>query len=305
MAEPVGLVFGGLGLIGTFNACMNTFELIESGKQYGRAYQKSALEIELLHLRLSRWKQNVHFEGDRTVLPLQCIDATPKEAETVEWLLGEINVELQAAQGAAARYAKQAVGGAEREEGGAESSTIEALTLRVRTLALTRQRTASAKDKVMWALRDEKKLKRLIEDVSGHIDSLVELFPAAVATDQTQRAAADLVQIVQPSEIEEPLDPEEAANATALLREASDHVDPELVAAIEALAAKEPAPGGEWTLKEVTVRGKARMLNGHQIIDKNQYLETKSRYLLQDVVARGNSKVVNGHQFGGKSVFDD
>jgi hypothetical protein len=56
----------------------------------------------------------------------------------------------------------------------------------VRQIALQRHGKASFKQRAKWALYDEKRFRRLIEDFTELVDKLVELFPGS------QRAQEEL-----------------------------------------------------------------------------------------------------------------
>ena len=61
-----------------------------------------------------------------------------------------------------------------------------ALTLhnKLRDLSIKRQNQTGLQQKAKWALHEEKHFKRLIEDITSLIDDLIELFPAAQASQQ-------------------------------------------------------------------------------------------------------------------------
>ena len=59
---------------------------------------------------------------------------------------------------------------------------------KMRQLAIERQTRSSVQQKAKWALYQEKHFRRLIEDLTELVDSLVELFPA---TQQAQRELCD------------------------------------------------------------------------------------------------------------------
>lgn len=59
---------------------------------------------------------------------------------------------------------------------------------KMRQLAIERQNKSGIRQRTRWALYQEKQFRRLIEDVTELVDSLVELFPAAL---QTQRELCD------------------------------------------------------------------------------------------------------------------
>ena len=53
---------------------------------------------------------------------------------------------------------------------------------RMRELSLIHQSRTGLREKVKWALYEEKQFRRLIEDITDLVDKLVELFPAAEAS---------------------------------------------------------------------------------------------------------------------------
>jgi len=59
---------------------------------------------------------------------------------------------------------------------------------KMRQLAIERQNRSGVRQKVKWALYQENHFRRLIEDITELVDSLVELFPG---TQQAQREFCD------------------------------------------------------------------------------------------------------------------
>ena len=53
--EPVGLGIGIAGLAGAFTACVDCFEYIQLGRQFGHDYGKCLLKLDVAKLRISRW----------------------------------------------------------------------------------------------------------------------------------------------------------------------------------------------------------------------------------------------------------
>ena len=53
--EPVGLKIGIAGLAGAFTACVDCFEYIQLGRQFGQDYGNCLLKLDVAKLRLSRW----------------------------------------------------------------------------------------------------------------------------------------------------------------------------------------------------------------------------------------------------------
>ena len=53
--DPAGLVFGVAGLAGIFSACVDCFEYIQFGWQFGQDYGKCLLKLDVARLQLCRW----------------------------------------------------------------------------------------------------------------------------------------------------------------------------------------------------------------------------------------------------------
>ena len=53
--EAVGLGIGIAGLAGAFTACIDCFEYIQLGRQFGQDYGKCLLKLDTAKLRMSRW----------------------------------------------------------------------------------------------------------------------------------------------------------------------------------------------------------------------------------------------------------
>lgn len=52
--EPVGLGIGIAGLAGAFTACIDCFEYIQLGRQFGQDFGKCLLKLDTAKLRMSR-----------------------------------------------------------------------------------------------------------------------------------------------------------------------------------------------------------------------------------------------------------
>lgn len=69
---------------------------------------------------------------------------------------------------------------------GSEPVTIDARTTKVRALALSRQKGSSWVQKTRWALHDQKKMKRVIEDLDENVKELEDLFPLSYLLDDVK-----------------------------------------------------------------------------------------------------------------------
>lgn len=288
MAEAAGLVIGGVGLLALFDTCMSAFEYIDAGRHYGKDYQKAALKLEVLQIQLSRWKSTVDIRDDLTGISDKVQVATQDEVKTVEKLLGEINNDLEDARKTSKRYELETLPPPDES---AEAATLDAVTMRMRQLAVKRQKRSSFGQKTLWALRDNRKVSRLIEDLSEHVNSLVQLFPAVVPK-QVELAVTDMTEVVQPSGVEEPDD--EALN---MLREASADVDPQLSAALQTLV---DAKGG-YSFNNMTLLDHAKAVYGTYYADGQYVRGHKANATFNNVHARNHAVALYGDQIGGPS----
>ena len=293
MAEAVGFVIGGISLATLFDSCMNAFDHIEAASTYGREYQKSGLNFSLLQLRLSRWA-----EGVRTVNNSQpgFKLGTPKEAKAAQKLLGEIAADIEDTEAAAKRYTLEddALPASQSDQ---HEMAMKALTSRVRSMALHRQKSSSFAQKTRWALRDQRKFRNLISDLDHHVTQLETLFPP-VREIQPRLAATEASELVQPSEIEEPGESESAA--VKILKEATSGVDKILEAAIEKAGANARR---DHQFSDVNTLDRARAGVGDEVAlgaTPNGYGHT-----YRGMTAKDDARVLYGNNYGGKSVYDD
>jgi Skp family chaperone for outer membrane proteins len=193
MAETAGLVVGVVALAGLFNNTVECFEFVQLGRTFGKNFQTSQLKLDNARLRLSRWGESMSLNDDvRDTVSLQGrfrSEATVKHAEA---LLGQI-VELFAeAEGASNKYKKRKEPQHDSLAAYSPQTDLDPamakLHEKMRQLTIERQNRSGVRQKAKWALYEEKQFRRLIEDITELVDSLVELFPA---TQQSQRDLCD------------------------------------------------------------------------------------------------------------------
>lgn len=260
MAEVAGLVIGGISMAALVDGCMKTFDRIESARTYGRDYQKAALRLSLLQLRLSRWVESVV----ETVHQQHLISiGTSQQAEQVKELLGDIGEAIERTGRFANRYDvdSSSPNPAQDEK---EVATMETLTHRVKTMAIHRQRTSTFGQRTRWALRDQRKFKKLLESLTESISDLEVLFPpeqlSILAETQNQLAKKEASELVQPSEVEEP---DESKVVIAILEDATSDVDSTLRKAIE--SADQSKRVGRHNYGQINVTDTARIHVGDYV----------------------------------------
>ena len=194
MAEPAGLTIGVVALASLFNNAVECFEFVQLGRKFGKNFQTSQLKLDNARLRLSRWGKSLGLDDniEHTVSLEERFgsDPTVKQAEA---LLGQILELFAEAEGVSNKYKSRTT---------AEDSSLVTcnpqtdldpamaeLHHKMRQLAIERQNRSSVRQKAKWALYEEKQFRRLIEDITELVNSLVELFPTS---QQSQRSLCEI-----------------------------------------------------------------------------------------------------------------
>ncbi|MCJ1227993.1 hypothetical protein MMC12_004652 [Toensbergia leucococca] len=184
--EPVGLTVGIVALAGLFNNAVDCFEYVQLGRNFGTNFQTSLLKLDNARLRLSRWGQSVGLSGGlEDVQSLQQIFGST-DIDKADGILGQVLELFADAEGVSTKI-----------KGSMKPNDMSLLVYdkqndlgpvtaflhdKMRDLSIKRQNQTGLRQKAKWALYQEKQFKRLIKDVTDLVDDLVELFPAAQAS---------------------------------------------------------------------------------------------------------------------------
>lgn len=279
MAEVAGLVIGGVSVAGLFTICVNCFEYVQLGRQFGDRYGRCLLEIDILKLRLSRWGTAIN-----QFQPMSSQD----EVETVKRLLTDIIQLFARAEGIAATFESQNSGKKllvynETADLDARYTTMHQSMKR---LALQRQNRTGFMKKAKWALYKHGDFEYLVEHVTKHIESLEALY-SSVGQFQQQLRIEDAKALRDKPEI-------------VLLEESTEDADPEFHHLLkEIIASKE---GHDFINNSTTDEAStqfgdyvAKDYTGNIGYRKDHYEGNK---------ASQKAKVMYGTNYGGKSVFD-
>jgi hypothetical protein len=289
--ETAGLVIGSLGLAALFETCMTCFDYIDTGRQYGKDYQRFVISMGSLELRMSRW-------WDVAGLRASTARISEKEERQIKDLLGWIYSDLQDAQEMAHRHNNPGM----TDDG---SIRLETLANRFRRQANIRQRRTPLGKIIKWALRNEKKCKCLIEDIKEAVDDLEKVLPQTATDSQLthQAAVEDAKQLVEPAEVEEPAEVN-APPVIEILHDATDN-DPILQQVLE-IVARQASSGDE--IRNIFTSDKARVeLDDFVASDYKGPAPAERQYrrVVQDVTTSGEGRLRIGKTYGGKGVFDD
>ncbi|KAF3939777.1 hypothetical protein ABW19_dt0210340 [Dactylella cylindrospora] len=232
MAEVAGLTIGVIGLAGLFSACIDSFDTITLGKSFARDHEVLMVRLEVEKTRLLIWGKSVGLvaksgTGTRPADPesasavgLDISQNCDKRLEsplirpTVERLLNCIKMLFEDARELRKRYglrlgvsgnvlanlvASIHIGASGTRASNSNANTSRASIFRetyyeFESRLLRTQRRTASRNKVRWAIADQKKFSQLVEDLKKLVDGLLGL-PALV--DLLVEQEAELVQEIR------------------------------------------------------------------------------------------------------------
>lgn len=290
-----------------FDAAVNAFDRVETGKAYGKDYQEAALSLATLQLRLARWGNTIKIVDDASQETSGLPVAPAEDTEVFEDLLGSIARNFEDAEKVAKRHKLKATSTVQSSPADG-SNTIDELEKKVRGLTLQRQRSSSVGQKARWVFHDKKYFGEIITSLTRQVTEVIELFPADVYQAQQQalekyaqddaQQLSKATEVIQPSEIEEPEDA-----AVALLK-ATERVDPQLKDLLGKIA--EQKTGHRFG--KLTMQDKARAIQGLQVTGDYRgptNITDGHSHSYGDVNMSGESRIQQGTILGGKSIWDD
>jgi hypothetical protein len=290
--EIAGLAIGTLSLAALFETCMTCFDYIDTGRQYGKDYQRFVISMRSLELRMSRWWDVAGLQAGTARIP--------EDAEHhIRDLLGEIHSDLQEARERAQKYNNPVM----TDDDG--SVRLENLAERFQRQANVRQKRTPLGRVIKWALRDQMKCKRVIKNIKNAVEELEGVLPQTAPDSQLthQAAVEDAQQLVQPAEVEEPAEAS-ATPVIEILHDATDN-DPVLQQVLE-IVAKQAESGDE--IRNIFTSGKARVALDDFVASDYKGpapLERKHRRVIQNVTTSGEGKLQVGTIYGGKGAMGD
>jgi hypothetical protein len=181
MAQIFGIIAGVSGLAGLFTSCVECLQYIRFGRNFGKEYEACQVKLDVVALRLSRWGMAVGLGKNPHLIAPQRqpqVTATPNELKVATKVLSRLLDSLKEAKGASERFETDAEG---RKTGGTElvAHFRNVHVTATDIIARRRETGANVWQKTKWAFYSKTKFDGLVEDVTGYIDTLENLFPAA------------------------------------------------------------------------------------------------------------------------------
>ncbi|KAJ5362070.1 hypothetical protein N7541_002914 [Penicillium brevicompactum] len=288
MTEIFGAVAGALSIAALFNNCVQCFEYLQLGRQFGRDFEHYQLKLDIAKLRLTRWGESVKVNED----PRFANPATSdRDARQVQAILENLETLFQTVHRSSKRYSIDAE---QRELVTFETNQMQPVFRRLhnRLDSLTRQRQKQTSyfKKAAWALYDCKSFDKMIRQISGFVEDLEKILPQ----ERIRHRLAEL-------EIED-ID-HEASLMT--LKAAAVSTDNLLLSILE------------QRIEKVTARNCVNHLNGEDgarvlvgnawngsALTFNSGALDQTHNTVHSVSAKGHSAMQIGNTYGGKGIFD-
>ncbi|KAL6817453.1 prion-inhibition and propagation domain-containing protein [Trichoderma camerunense] len=179
MSELFGIVSGTIQIPTAFSACVEVFDYVQLSRRFGKDFQTNQLRLTLLKLRLSRWGAALDIYNDPQ---LENSLATKDDLETAKDTLLQILLLFEDSKTISDKYRLKA-GKNETVEGQhpntdlMEDTAITSVNNKMNALATKRRKGTSVLKLATWSMHHNKAVSRLVEDISGLIESLEQLFP--------------------------------------------------------------------------------------------------------------------------------
>ncbi|EEQ35355.1 hypothetical protein McanMca71_004776 [Microsporum canis] len=276
MAEPFGIAAGTVGVAAAFTACIDCFEYVQFGRNFGRDFQTDLLALNCAKLRLSRWGEAVKIYDDPN---LGKRDASLAEIQVAKDTFYQILVLFSNTQKISEKHKMKA---RDREDLSVFAPcdidpTVTALADNMRALVIRRQKGSSVLKTASWALYHRSEFKRLIEDIVSLISNLEKIFPEPQ------------LQLIADEEAAQVHD----KSSLKLLETAARDVDPLLETATK--------KGHKYS--NFVVKGKAH--TGDAFHGDWHGNANGASHIYDGVEVGENGKVLVGNKYGGKDFWDD
>lgn len=197
MAELAGLIIGSMALTGLFNKCVDTFQYIQLGRNFGNDYETSLLKLDVVKLRFTRWGELMTVRAGADPQNAGSA-ASPQEKEVAERLLGQILDVFERARETSKTFRMIGKPGELVADTQPRSGNLAALhdylQSRMHKRCKDLQRETSLTTKAKWALYKKTHFDRLVEDLTELVDALLSTFPASKES-QRQLCAAEVSDI--------------------------------------------------------------------------------------------------------------
>ncbi|KAK4109352.1 hypothetical protein N656DRAFT_783280 [Canariomyces notabilis] len=280
MAEVFGVVAGALSVVGLFKNCIDCFEYIRLGRNFGDDYERYQLRLDTAKLRLERWGTAIGINEDprfRSLRPAR----TDKEVRLIRSLLRELKHVFEDIQHSERRYQIKGT----VQEVDTKHRICAPINKSQRPGHLRHWQTGFFK-KTTWALYDKKRFEDMMADLNRLLDDMERVL--------TQPVNGQELALRQPS----------GTTAEPSTSKSETEEDP-------GVAADPPAPEQKFCGIEVTnvaenikVGQEARAHVGN-VVKEQMTIQDRTNNQGGNAVVAEKARFMVGNVYGGKSIWDD
>ncbi|KAK7177666.1 small s protein [Paraphaeosphaeria sporulosa] len=273
MAEVAGLVIGAISLASLFDSVINNFDRVQVGKEFDETHQRYILQLEVLKLRLHRWR-------DAVSKLLVVGDPAVKQAngDLVKRHLSDIQGLFEKEEELSKPY-KVDTNDAEEEESKKHwlVKSLQVLSRKHRVDNL------SVRSKVRWAIRGKNEFERLVTNISVQVSNLEQIIPTHEMEHRlNQMRSEDANEIGKQREAN--------VKDVSLLQEIALMVDQKFADAVKVKAIN------EWVGN--IAEDEAKLHQGDMVSNDYHGTAIAPGGRWESNVARGKSKVTQGTSYG-------
>ncbi|KAI5899166.1 uncharacterized protein SCHCODRAFT_02485722 [Schizophyllum commune H4-8] len=206
--EVAGLVIGATSILALWETCVQVFDIVVSGQNYGMDSEIARVKLEVERVRLLMWGQAVGLssvrlpeEGATSPGPCHPRLGRPEVSDAVVRILGCIHHLFKDTDALQCRYGLQRTSGRSSvsavldisPENNASSATILESVFKKAYASLQRSsrrnnRITTFRKRAYWAILDKTKFSLLVQEIRAFNDSLSALFPdASIETQDSLR----------------------------------------------------------------------------------------------------------------------
>ncbi|KAJ9144658.1 hypothetical protein NKR23_g5789 [Pleurostoma richardsiae] len=184
MADPFSIAAGAVGIATAFTACLDVFEYVRLGREFGRDYQTCQLNLTILRLRLSRWGEAVGVYNDPQ---LGNPAASRKEIQAAKDTLIHVLTLFEDSARVSERFGIKADAEVLAPNESDGDGMLVILNRRARDIATRRQKGASLLKLARWSIHDNHAFRKLLDDISMLLGQLEILFPSPSSSEALAR----------------------------------------------------------------------------------------------------------------------
>jgi Prion-inhibition and propagation len=198
--EITGFVFSAVGLVTVWSSCVQAFDIIAAGRQYGIESEVLRVKLEVERIRLLLWGESLKLSAVQSDDPaaehridsrlgrsalrttviglLGCIEHVFSNADELQKKYGlkpEASIDLD--QAAHAMEEEDQLTSAAAGANNILGTIFKRAYKTLQTSAKNKRQSTSFGRKTMWAINDKAKFLKLVAEIKALNDCLISLFP--------------------------------------------------------------------------------------------------------------------------------